>query len=226
MKKVIIDIGTHKTGTTSRQEVFGVKRDWLRSLGVDYYEGIMLNNNHVDLHMSCMDIDRLSPARIMYNNGYDADSLRSMVANKIFSFISSSPCHVLLFSAEGLSYLRYKHEVDCLFDFFQNCSIHVVVYLRDRVSFLDSYTKTLEKCQIPRSEDIDSFAYVGEDTWLVDYDRFSKLYIPKSNCDAFTVFDYNNITKTFGSVVPHFFEEVLGIKTIAKDMHSFWLNRS
>lgn len=226
MKKVIIDIGTHKTGTTSRQEFFGAKRKWLRSLGIDYYEGIILENNHIDLHMACMDKNRLSPAKIMYEKSLGVGCLRSKVANKVSSFISDSPHQILLFSAEGLSLLRYSHEIDCLFELFSNCYISVCVYLRDKASFLNSYSKTLEKIQIPRSEDVDSFAYVSENSWLVDYDRFYNLYIPGLNCDVFNVFDYNKITQSFGSVVPHFVQHVLGITKIPNDISRFWINRT
>jgi len=42
-------------------------------------------------------------------------------------------------------------------------------------AYKKSYIKELEKLAIPASEDRDSYAYFGADSWLFDYERKGKI---------------------------------------------------
>ncbi|MFA5901904.1 MAG: hypothetical protein WC829_22640, partial [Hyphomicrobium sp.] len=163
VRRVILDIGTHKTGSTSRQEFLRDHAAQLREFGIEFYEGSILPSNHVDLHMCCMDDDRLSPIKLEQGKKFNRRELFERTADRIASYLQHKDWSTLVFSAEGLSYLINDSELERLAELFPDVEVDVVVYLRDKGHFLASYKRQLARMGIEPSLDRASFAYVGED---------------------------------------------------------------
>jgi hypothetical protein len=88
---------------------------------------------------------------------------------------------------------------------------------------LASYTAELSAHKLPDSIDRDSFAYVGDDSWLLDFeDRIERF------CAAFptTVIDYDDEVRRCGNVIPSLLR-TLGVEGSfsAEDCSAYFLNR-
>jgi hypothetical protein len=84
---------------------------------------------------------------------------------------------------------------------FQDEQCQVIVFRREPAAFLRSYRKQLEKLGIEASCDPTSFAYVENDSWLIDFDgmvdAFSRRFPTR-------VLSYEEAIAQFGSVIPAF----------------------
>lgn len=223
MRRVILDIGTHKTGTTSRQEFLRNHRRALNARGIEVYEGSIIPSNHVELHMACMADERMSPIKLQQGGNFDRRALYEQTAKRIGRYLERSDWSTLVFSAEGLSYLVHKEELERLAALFSGVTVDVVVYLREKADFLRSYAGQMAKMGIPLSDDRASFAYAGEDSWLVDYDRFAAF---GSRFASLTTHSYADAVAAHGSVVPHFLSEVLRTDLSGEAQGGYWLNTS
>jgi hypothetical protein len=226
VRRVILDIGTHKTGSTSRQEFLQDHAGQLREFGIEFYEGSILPSNHVDLHMCCMDDDRLSPIKLEQGKKFNRRELFERTADRIASYLQHKDWSTLVFSAEGLSYLIDDSELERLAELFPDVEVDVVVYLRDKGDFLASYKRQLARMGIEPSLDRASFAYVGEDSWLLDYERFSRVFGGQFGAGNVTAYDYDDALVRHGCIVTHFTSEVLGVELGAEGLGRYWLNTS
>jgi hypothetical protein len=139
----------------------------LQKLNCDFYSGEYLPNNHVELHLAAMRPERSSPFKL--SSGIAVDELfQERITNHVNRFIENSPCQNIIFSAEGLSYLRHDDEMNRLEAMAPGCKIEIVVYLRNAADFLASYRRTIRNT-IPPVIEPDSFAYTENDSWLVDF---------------------------------------------------------
>lgn len=112
-KRIVIHVGIHKTGSTSIQDFLGTHRTRLRKLNCDFFSGEYLPNNHVELHLAAMNKERASPFKLSRAVAVD-EAFQKRINDRVSSYIAESPCHTVIFSAEGLSYLRDEHEMDRL----------------------------------------------------------------------------------------------------------------
>lgn len=176
--------------------------------------------------MACMESERLSPARLRLSGRYSPDDLFEETRSRIHDFVSDSQCDTLFFSAEGISYLRTEDEVSRLLGLFDGCRVKVVVYLRDKTEFLRSYSGQLLRSGITLSDDPSCFSCVIPDSWLVDYERFARLYEPGRNCDALSVYGYEQVMTEHSSVVPHLVREILCLSVDFGDAVDVWANKS
>ena len=74
--------------------------------------------------------------------------------------------------------------------------------LRDRNAFLASYRKEMLKNGWRPSTRRDSFAYVEDDTWLIDFDALIGGYANQFGTDHITVLSYENSIAQHGSTIP------------------------
>jgi hypothetical protein len=225
-KRIVIHVGIHKTGSTSIQEFLGAHRAALRTLNIDFYSGAYLPNNHVELHVAAMRLERTSPFKLGKAILVD-DMYREGVQARVRQYIAQSPCPCVVFSAEGLSYLRYEDEMNRLRAMFPEGRIEIVIYLRDAVSFLASYKRMMTKHKMPATIERDSFLYTGEDSWLVDFESRLAGFRNAFGAQNVIALDYNHEVSTAGNVIPSFLR-VLGVEHHSQfqDWSGFFLNRT
>lgn len=223
-RTVVLDIGTHKTGSTSRQLFLAENEALLARSGVAFFRGCFIESNHVELHMACMEDGRDSPARAMFAGTTGRADLHARTRERIATFLDSTEASTLVFSAEGLSYLRHPAELDRLAAFFPDEAVRVTVYLRDKREFLRSYRRQLAAMGIAPSDDKDSFAYAADDSWLLDYGRFAGIFGARFGQENLRTFDYDVELRRHGSIVRHFVEDVLAMKAPDAAVDSYWAN--
>ncbi len=225
-KRIVIHVGIHRTGSTSIQEFLRTHRAVLRTLSVDFYLGEYVPSNHVELHAAAMRLERTSPFKL--NTGLVLDeTFRERVQARVRQYITQSDCRCVVFSAEGLSYLRYEDEMNRLRAMIPEGGIEIVMYLRDAASFLASYKSELKKHTMPATIESDSFAYTGEDSWLVDFESRLASFRNAFGAQNVIALDFDHEIRTAGSVIPSFLK-VLGVASHfdVQDWSGFFLNRT
>jgi hypothetical protein len=222
----IVHIGLHKTGSTSLQEFLGKNRNRLRSLNYDFYSGIYLRDNHVELHAAAMRTDRKSPfklgARLEVDNQF-RDYVRTVVERTVMA----TNCDNILFSAEGLSYLRFPDEFEGLRRLIPSHSVKVIVYRRALEGYRRSYLVELRKHNIHPTEDCESIAYVNEDSWLWRIEERIDTFRAAFGRQNVIVIDYDKEMAEMGNAIPSFLN-VLGLRAEFRegDWRGYALNRS
>ena len=223
--RCILHIGLHKTGSTSIQHFLRANRGRLKSLGIDFYGGCHIDENHVELRAATMRPGRSSTFRLTSGIACD-EAYAATTAARIRSFVSASSARAVLFSSEGLSLLRYEDEVRRLASMLAP-EVQLIVYVRDKADYLRSHAGQLRKLGIPFSDDPDSHAYFGPDTWLADYEQRLAPYRRTFGSKNLTVIDYDEALRNDGSVIPSFLSAI-GVRDAFgpdtwRDIH---LNRS
>jgi hypothetical protein len=120
--------------------------------------------------------------------------------------------------------LRHADETSALSALFDaDADVEVLLYLRNKKSYLESYTHQLAKMDIPFSDDPQDFNYVKEDTWLLNYEALIMAYA--SSFRSVRVMSYEAETERFGGNVIGSFVSHLAIpeKALAGD-NRYWLN--
>lgn len=215
----------HKTGSTSIQAFLDTYRGTLLELGIEFYSGLYSSRKHVELHAATMRPNRPSPFTI--RTGLVPDNAFGLrIRNRVRDFVQRSKCHTCVFSAEGLSYLRHEDEMSRLRAFFPDEDVQIVTYHRKRKDFLASYAAEMRKHQLAEPIDRDSFAYVGADSWLLDYeDRIDRFRLVFNSTNVHTI-DYDLEVRRRGNVIPSF-TDFLGVGNLfsPEDCLPFFLNR-
>jgi len=225
-KRIVIHVGIHKTGSTSIQEFLRTHREALRTLNVDFFSGAHLPSNHVELHVAAMRLERASPFKM--SAGIVVDEVyRQNVQARVRQYITQSNCRCIVFSAEGLSYLRYEDEMNRLKAMIPTGRIEIIMYLRNAAGFLASYQREMTKHTLPAIIESDSFAYTGKDSWLVDYESRLAGFRNAFGAQNVIALDYDHELRTAGNVIPSFLN-VLGVADHfhVQDWSGFFLNRT
>ena len=221
-KRVIVHAGFHKTGTTSIQLFLQRHRDRLRRAGIEFYAGRYIDNNHVELHAAAMRDDRMSTWKLA--SGFRSSAMFPAIAEHIERAIESSPCDTVLFSAEGISYLRFDDEMARLHELVGNRPSTIIVYQRERSAWIESF-----KSQIAMnnsfSVDKDAFNYVEPDSWLFDFNARTDAFRRTFGLNTW-VFDYDNAVQRDGSIIPSFLD-IIGARAhfSAADWLDLWENK-
>lgn len=224
-KEIYLHIGTHKTGTTSLQNFLRDQECYLHMQGVQFYAGEYYPSNHVELHIAAMRDNRPSPVKEILGVT-PSKEFRKQTRTRIRKFIADATCNKLIFSAEGLCYLRFEDELDALSRFFDGCEVKVILYMRDSAGFLESYASQIQRMGFHFAEENGHFAYVKPDSWLVDYNGLICAYSACFGAENLIVRDWNIEIKKHGSIIPSFIE-TLGIAPPSPDVwHQYWHNRS
>lgn len=224
-KTIVLHIGTHKTGTTSIQSFLETHRGRLLRQGVHVYCGALGHGSHIELPLAALRPDRTIPAREGLRRVVDA-GFRAHVAAHVQSFLALSPARNVIFSAEGLSYLRHVDELAFLSRLFEGRRVQVVVYLRNPKAFLRSYSAQIRQMGFQFSSDKTSFAYCEADSWLADYDALVGAYAAAFGRANVIVKTYEEEVAHFGSVVPSFLGLLPLSRALRVDFSRFWLNKT
>ncbi|MBB5050043.1 hypothetical protein HNR60_004831 [Rhodopseudomonas rhenobacensis] len=202
-KRAILHVGVHKTGTTSIQAFAERHRSILRERGIDFYTGVHLPNNHVELHVAAMRPERLSPFK-MDNELVVDESYREAVRDKLHAYVNSSDAERIVFSSEGLSYLRYADEMERLKSLIPTSQIEILFYVRDREAFLRSYRREMRRHRLPETIDPDSYAYTADNTWLANFAERIEAFSRSFGAENVAVIDYDRELGAHGNIIPSF----------------------
>lgn len=218
-RRLFVHIGTHKTGTTSFQH-------WLRqheselgqrfALGV--YQGAFPNNREVGL--ACARPDRSLPTRGV-DQWVDPEWRRHVAALVAAELARDED---LVLSAEALSFLRHEDEVRRAAEMFGDRETLIIVALRNPEGFLRSWAGHLTRDGYRLSNDPSSFAYVGSDSWLVDYPALLSAYRNVFGMAKVRVIDYDDAHQRYGSVIPSLMGEIVGVEAMIPDWNGARMN--
>jgi hypothetical protein len=202
--KAFVHIGTHKTGTTSLQRWASENRTELASAtGLTYYDGLF-GPNHYELAMLCMRTNRNMPMRVRRVD-WCLDEWHQEAETHVRSQVARD-ADSLLISAEALSYLRYSDEVERLAGLLRPRELVAIAVLREPESFLRSYREMMLELGFPPSRHRTSFAYVADDSWLVDYDALLDAYRAVLGADRVIALGYETAMQRHGSIIPAILE--------------------
>jgi hypothetical protein len=207
VQTAIVHVGIHKTGTSSIQAFLHANRVRLRDAGLEFYTGRFQPSNHVEVHAAAMRFDRLSPFKARRRVVVD-EAFRAETTQRVQHFVRQSTAPRVLFSAEGLSYLRHTDEFERL-KAMMPTEIQVIMYLRERAAFLESYRAEIAKLPIsPVASSGGSFADVSDGTWLVDYEDRVERFRQAFGQEKVIVLDYDREMHDSGNVIPSFLRAI------------------
>jgi actin-related protein len=207
MARIILHIGFHKTGTTSIQHFLWRQRERLMRHGIAFYEGLHIPSNHVELHVAAMALERVTPIKVK-RNLWGGPDYRRQVEKRLRDFFSAVEAGTYLFSAEGLSYLRYPDEFAWLKSALP-WPATILAYLRNRREYAAAYRHMISRI-MAESNDPDSVAYMRPDSWLYDYSMRIAAFRTAFGDENVVVHDYD-AEKENGNIIPSFLR-VLGIE--------------
>jgi hypothetical protein len=212
--RVLVHVGTHKTGTTSIQGFLRDEEDGLlASVGGHYPPGFLLPTVHTDLPLLTIRPERTWPARLRFpetQRGSWQAAARAHVRRQVVE----ADADLLVYVHEDLSYLRFDDELERLAELFAGRAVSVVAVLRDDDAFLRSYRSQLAGTGFATSDDPTSFAYVEPDSWLLDHEALLDGYRRWFGADHVTVLDYDHLVAVDGTVIPAY-AELLGLDRAA-----------
>lgn len=225
-ERVVLHIGTHKTGTTSIQQFLHDQNDTLLArAGAFCPPGFLVPNLHAELPLLTIRPDRVWPARLRFpDTGRPA--WVAAARRHVREHAAGSDAAVLVYSHEDLSYLRGADELAALHDLLGERQVDVVVFLREPSAYLRSYREQLRATGFELSTDPTSFAYTEPDSWLVDYDALIASFAGRFGADHVHALDYDVTMKSDGTVIPAF-AELLGIeRSDLPPLDRYFVNRS
>lgn len=225
-EQVVLHVGTHKTGSTSLQHFFRDHDDTLMAAaGAHYPPGLVLPASHAELPLLAIRAERTWPARLRFPET-ERRAWLAMAEAHMSSVVRTTSQRTLVLSHEDLSYLRFDDEHKRLRELLGGLPVKVIVFLRDKAAFLHSYRAQLEGTGFSLSSDPSSFAYVEDDSWLVDHDALVGGYQRSFGATNVEVVDYDATMERDGSVIPVFAEQ-LGIpRSALPSLDAYRLNRT
>lgn len=229
MRRVILHIGTHRTGTTSLQRALADHPDELARQGFRFPEGLVYPDKHVELWFASMRPGRLRDvARFLdWTLAKMNHPIRSCEDPSWFDVtrqhVRETAGDGLIFSCEGLTHLRYADEVERLREVLDEPEIDVVMVHRAPEDFLESYGWAMQIIGNRLSEDPDSVLYTEPDSWLVDYDARVALWEGALGAEHVHVVDFDEAVRERGSTLPAMLE-AMGIDLGVDDVEAYKLN--
>lgn len=227
MKKIFIHIGHSKTGSTSIQRYLRDHESSLLKNGFTLYKGKHKDSNHIELFLGAIRHDRDSFAKQNFPDITFDQHYTAQIKQRVHQFIASAETTNVIFTTEGLSFLRHADEMDRLLDIFEDHTddITIILYLRNKADFLKSYTKqVLRKKSRTTAQAFDSTLYVEPDTWLIDYDALTTLYQKAFGKHSVVLVDYDQEMETLSNVIPSFIK-TLGIPAGDDDLSAYFFNK-
>lgn len=203
MGRVILHIGTLKTGTTSFQRWFSDNEVVITaSTGCRWFHGAFPDAR--EIAAACIDDGRQTPAMALgFFPARGSDDWTTWVGSvraSVRSQVEESDAPIVV-SCEALCLLRTPSETARLADLFDPATTEIVLTLRSPQGFLSSWKQHLEHDFFRRSSDPTSFAYVEDDSWLVDYAALEAAYRSVFR-GRFTIIDYDAALAADGSIIP------------------------
>lgn len=225
-KNIIIHAGLHKTGSTSIQGFLGKHRETLLCHGIDFFTGAHFPNNHVEIHAAAMQLERTSSFKTYSTLSFD-EQYRQRTEAHIKNYIANSNCNTLVFSAEGISLLRYEDEISRLQAMFSPHPIQLIIYMRDLHSYRISYRNELLKHKQPEHISKNSFLYAKDDSWLFNLDQRISAFQDVFGHSHVTLISYNDALQIEKNVIPSFLRAIGAAHLFQQaDWDNLFLNKS
>lgn len=206
--RVILYIGTPRTGGGTLQRFLTRERQLLRSENLAFCRGLDGKGNFKALfHAS------LSPFRrplVHEKQGwlerlFQAGRLR----RHIMKYRGRHRSSTVIFSCDLLSLLRQRDEVLRLKRLFPpGTEFTIVMCLREPADYLDACARHLDLQRIPRGQQPNLSTYVESDSWLADYDAIIKTYSLISS--DIRVIDYDRDADHGNAILAAFFR-IIGV---------------
>ena len=110
-----------------------------------------------------------------------------------------STAEIVLFSAEGLSYMRTQEEIDHLRDLLAPRLITPIVVFREQTAYLASFRAALQRLGFSGPvDDPRAVAYTEPDSWLVDYPALLDVLRDLAGTRLPVVLDYDREVAAMG----------------------------
>lgn len=205
--RTIIHIGQHKTGTTSIQYYLKSRKDKLQEKGLfvpDRLAGYE-QRSHFILNVYALNPGRFSSMKEIIlaerGDGFFSDLRQTLEKNiaEHYSKARTQGCKDVIWSNEGLYLLNSTEEYLRLVNLFKEHSSEIVCIccFRETKSYQSSYIAQLRKQRLQLSDDIDSYRYTKDDSWLFDYQRKKNILHQVFDRTIFFDYDEKNIIKAF-----------------------------
>lgn len=205
--RVLLHVGTHKTGTTAFQRYLVEWRaDLLLEHGILVHRGCFMPS-HFEVPALVIRDELLTPDRWLLRGRrfqMDTDSMRRAIRRTV-----EADADTVMFSAEGLSYLRTSEEVERLRRLLWPRQIVPIVALREKEHFLSALGDSLSRMGFsgPSAERA-SVAYTQSDSWLGDYDALIGALEELAGPGPVHVIDYDREMGSTGSIIPALAEKM------------------
>lgn len=123
-------------------------------------------------------------------------------------------CDDVIWTNEGLYLLNSDAEYSRLLSLFSPYSSEVIVVccFREVCSYRRSYKKQLEKERLSFSQDKDSYRYVGEDSWLFNYQRKREILLNVFDESIFLSYSPEDMVGAFMSAIGYPIEDIDGLR--------------
>lgn len=225
LKQCIVHIGFHKTGSTSIQHFLQMYRDRLKAYGYWFYSGQHINKNHVELHAAAMRSERESTFKLKSKLEFNEQYFLNTKA-RLSDFFKKVGRNSAIFSAEGLSLLRYSDETERLASMLMN-NVSIIAVLRNEKDYRRSHSSQLKSVGFSDITDRDSHAYMEEDSWMFDYELRLKSYRETFGRENVHIVDYDIAIDRDSSIIPSLLS-LLKIEHLfsSEDWHDIRLNQS
>ena len=161
-KKLIIHIGTHKTGTTSIQSFLYKQRNFLQKNGV-FYSSLVSSNINAGHHFVCQAINH---NQITLKN----QTKNSPKVKKLLNQINSSECKVAIISSELFSILCPELVKETFAEF--DC--HIICILRRQDDFVESMYRELKKSSYLSGNENDFIEHLAKEQELLFFSDGSR----------------------------------------------------
>jgi len=212
-RRLFVHIGTHGTDTTHFQEYLCDNHTALRRLGVHYHRDRELNAVGLpSLPLAVIRPDLDMTIRNQFPFALLSEAREALSAGLQEAFSSAIP--TMLVSHEALSFARHVEEVERLRDLTASREVVVLVTLRDKSAFLESYRTEMDQTRpIPliarkmARRHRTSVRYVEDDSWLLDYGALLGVYESVFGPDQVIRLDYEHEMAQRGSIIPALLEE-------------------
>ena len=193
IRKIILHVGLHKTGTTSFQNFILQNEALILGQGIHPYKPIFRDNSYTanEVGLSVLrsgvmdDIPKVGPWNIDMSE-FDAVAWREQIRARIKEICDTSDCETLLISGEYMSFARTQVEIDKLKSLLPpQVDTHIIMALREKSEWWRSYCSEVNKWKhrVPGRVDAsrNSHAHLDPSGWLCDFDTVKALF-----CDNFS----------------------------------------
>lgn len=170
--RVYLHIGLHKTGTTSFQKYCRDNHEAMLGQNLVWYRPMVDELNAHEVSLSVLR-DGVMPVPSWYTNPAD-------VSRRLQQIIDAHPGKDLLVSAEALSFIRTEVECERLRSLFgervKDCDFVVLVVMREREDWWQSYSNEIMKTPLGPSRDPVSYRCLQQPSWLTDFEGLLDAY--------------------------------------------------
>jgi hypothetical protein len=195
----VVHVGLHKTGSKSLQAFLREHPTWLASGGYRYPNGWLNLNNHFELPLAQIDLERMTPARTRGDEWRDRDWRQWLIRQVRFDIARNELAPI--FSCEEFHLYREPAELLALREVVGPYA-KIVCYVRELDSWLQSLAADERSRPVGRA-----------DAWTPERTDLWKRYFPDVN-----VIEWQPDV----SIIPSFCE-LLGLP-VPDDAGNYWLN--